>query len=94
MRSTRFSGTRARRLETGVRKICMMVPKLGKGRFVALFVTERKCSEAALLEEVQEAYINGSLHAQDRRAGQGIGSGVLIGEPCLRNQQGVAAFRS
>ena len=37
----------------------LLVPKLRKGGYIPFFVTERKRSEAALIEVVQEAYING-----------------------------------
>jgi transposase-like protein len=40
-------------------KIYLVVPKLRKGGYIPFFVTERKRSEAALVEAVQEAYING-----------------------------------
>jgi putative transposase len=37
----------------------LLVPKLRKGGYIPFFVTERRRSEAALIEVVQEAYING-----------------------------------
>ena len=58
-RTTHFSGNRLRRFDTRLGTIYLLVPKLRKGGYVPFFVTERKRSEAALVEVVQEAYING-----------------------------------
>ena len=37
----------------------LMVPKVRKGGYIPFFVTERKRSEAALVQVVQEAYVQG-----------------------------------
>ncbi len=58
-RTTHFSGNRLRRFDTRMGTMYLLVPKLRKGGYVPFFVTERKRSEAALIEVVQEAYING-----------------------------------
>ncbi len=58
-RTTHFSGTRLRRFDTRLGTMYLLVPKLRKGGYIPFFVTERKRSEAALIEVVQEAYING-----------------------------------
>jgi putative transposase len=58
-RTTHFSGNRLRRFDTRLGTMYLLVPKLRKGGYVPFFVTERKRSEAALIEVVQEAYING-----------------------------------
>ena len=58
-RTTHFSGTRLRRFDTRLGTMYLVVPKLRKGGYIPFFVTERKRSEAALIEVVQEAYING-----------------------------------
>jgi len=58
-RSTYFSGNRVRRFDTRLGTIYLLVPKLRKGGYIPFFVTERKRSEAALVEVVQEAYVNG-----------------------------------
>ena len=58
-RTTHFSGNRLRRFDTRLGTIYLLVPKLRKGGYIPFFVTERKRSEAALVEVVQEAYVNG-----------------------------------
>jgi transposase-like protein len=58
-RTTHFSGSRLRRFDTRLGTMYLLVPKLRKGGYVPFFVTERKRSEAALIEVVQEAYVNG-----------------------------------
>jgi len=58
-RTTHFSGNRLRRFDTRLGTMYLLVPKLRKGGYVPFFVTERKRSEAALIEVVQEAYVNG-----------------------------------
>ena len=58
-RTTHFSGTRVRRFDTRLGSIYLLIPKLRRGGFIPFFVTERKRSEAALLDVVQEAFING-----------------------------------
>jgi len=35
------------------------VPKVRQGGYIPFFVTERKCSEVALLSLVQETFVNG-----------------------------------
>jgi len=59
MRTTYFSGSRVRRFDTRLGTMYLVVPKLRKGGYIPFFVTERKRSETALLEVVQEAFING-----------------------------------
>jgi putative transposase len=58
-RTTHFSGTRVRRFDTRLGTMYLVVPKLRNGGYIPFFVTERKRSEAALIEVVQEAFING-----------------------------------
>jgi len=58
-RTTYFSRNRVRGFDTRLGTIYLVVPKLRKGGYIPFFVTERKRSEAALVEVVQEAYING-----------------------------------
>lgn len=53
------SGYRTRRFDTRLGTLYMLVPKLRKGGYVPFFVTEKKRSELALIEVVQEAWING-----------------------------------
>lgn len=58
-RSTYFSGYRPRRFDTRLGTLYLLVPKLRKGGYIPFFVTEKKRSEQALIQVVQEAFING-----------------------------------
>ncbi len=70
-RRTYFSGTRVRRFDTRLGTMYLVVPKLRKGGYIPFFVTEKKRSEQALLQVVQEAFINGvSTRKIDRLAKQ------------------------
>ena len=53
------SGYRPRRLDTRMGTMYLMVPKVRQGGYIPFFVTERKRSEAALIQVVQEAFIQG-----------------------------------
>lgn len=52
------SGYRPRRFDTRMGTIYLMVPKMRQGGYVPFFVSNRKRSEAALIQVVQEAYGN------------------------------------
>ena len=52
-------GYRPRRLETRMGTMYLMVPKVRQGGYISFFVTERKRSEAALIQVVQEAFVQG-----------------------------------
>lgn len=58
-RSSYRSGYRPRRLDTRMGTMYLMVPKVRNGGYIPFFVTERKRSEAALIQVIQEAYIQG-----------------------------------
>jgi putative transposase len=58
-RRTHLSGYRVRRFDTRLGTLYLMVPKLRSGGYIPFFVVERKRSEQALLQVVQEAFING-----------------------------------
>jgi transposase-like protein len=63
------SGSRVRRFDTRMGTMYLLVPKVRKGGYVPFFVTERKRSEQALLQVVQEAFVNGiSTRKIDRLA--------------------------
>jgi len=53
------SGYRVRRFDTRMGTMYLFVPKLRKGGYVPFFVTEKSRSETALLQVIQEAYIQG-----------------------------------
>ena len=56
-RNSYWSGYRLRRLDTCMGTIYPMVPKVHQGTYIPFFVTERKRSEAALIQVVQEAFV-------------------------------------
>lgn len=56
-----LSGTRVRRFDTRMGTMYLLVPKVRKGGYVPFFVTEKKRSEQALIQVVQEAFVNGIL---------------------------------
>ena len=43
----------------------LMVPKVRSGGYIPFFVTERKRSEAALIQVIQEAYVAGCIDPED-----------------------------
>ena len=58
-RSDYRCGYRPRRLDTRVGTMYLMVPKLRSRGYIPFFVTERKRSEMALIQVVQEAFVQG-----------------------------------
>lgn len=58
-RSGYRSGYRPRRLDTRMGTMYLMVPKVRQGGYIPFFVTERKRSEAVLIQVVQEAFVQG-----------------------------------
>lgn len=52
-------GFRPRRLDTRMGTMYLLVPKVRNGGYIPFFVTERKRSEAALIQVIQEAYVQG-----------------------------------
>lgn len=68
-RKTYRCGTRLRRFDTRLGTMYLLIPKLRDGGYVPFFVTEKKRSEQALIEVIQEAWINGiSTRKIDRLA--------------------------
>ena len=53
------SGYRVRRVDTRMGTMYLMVPKLRNGGYIPFFVEAKKRSEAALMNVIQEAYVNG-----------------------------------
>ncbi len=72
-RSGYRSGYRPRRFDTRMGTIYLMVPKIRNGGYVPLFVTERKRSEAALIQVVQEAFIQGVSTRKMEKLAQSLG---------------------
>lgn len=67
------SGTRVRRFDTRMGTMYLLVPKVRKGGYVPFFVTERKRSEQALMQVVQEAFINGGSTRKIERLAKSLG---------------------
>jgi transposase-like protein len=55
------SGYRVRRFDTRMGTIYWMVPKIRNGGYIPFFVESKKRSEAALMNVIQEAYVNGTF---------------------------------
>jgi len=72
-RTTYFSGVRARRVDTRMGTVYLLVPKVRKGGYVPFFVSERRRSEQALIAVVQEAFINGVSTRKIERLAQAMG---------------------
>ena len=58
-RSGYRSGYRVRKWNTRMGTMYLLIPKLRNGGYVPFFLTLRKRSEAALIQVIQEAYIQG-----------------------------------
>ncbi|MFT8890151.1 MAG: IS256 family transposase [Ethanoligenens sp.] len=58
-RNSYHSGYRPRRFDTRMGTIYLMVPKVRQGGYVPFFVSNRKRNEAALIQVVQQAFVNG-----------------------------------
>lgn len=67
------SGYRPRRLDTRMGTMYLMVPKVRNGGYIPFFVTERKRSEAALIQVIQEAYIHGVSTRKIEKAAKKLG---------------------
>ena len=72
-RSGYRSGYRPRRLDTRMGTMYLMVPKVRQGGYIPFFVTERKRSEAALIQVVQEAFIQGVSTRKMEKLAQSLG---------------------
>ena len=59
------SGYRPRRFDTRLGTLYMLVPKLRNGGYVPFFVTEKKRSEQALIEVIQEAQHQRSFYKKN-----------------------------
>jgi len=67
------SGYRPRRLDTRMGTMYLMVPKVRQGCYIPFFVTERKRSEAALIQVVQEAFVQGVSTRKMEKLAQSLG---------------------
>ena len=67
------SGYRPRRLDTRMGTMYLMVPKVRQGGYIPFFVTARKRSEAALIQVVQEAFVQGVSTRKMEKLAQSLG---------------------
>jgi len=67
------SGYRVRRFDTRMGTMYLFVPKLRKGGYVPFFVTEKSRSETALLQVIQEAYIQGVSTRKIKKLASSLG---------------------
>ena len=97
-RSGYRSGYRVRRFDTRMGTSYLFVPKLRKGGYIPFFVSERKRSEAALMNVIQEAYINGVSTRKIERLAKGLGiesiSRGQVSEITKELNEQVSAFRT
>ena len=97
-RTTHFSGTRVRRFDTRLGTRYLLVPKLRQGGYVPFFVTEKKRSEQALIQVVQEAFINGVSTRKMERLARSLGiEGISPGQVSSMTKElddQVSQFRS
>lgn len=91
-------GYRPRRLDTRMGTMYLMVPKVRQGGYIPFFVTERKRSEAALIQVVQEAFAQGVSTRKMEKLAKSLGIESLSRSQVSETTKGlndqVNAFRS
>ena len=91
-------GYRPRRLDTRMGTIYLMVPKVRSGGYIPFFITERKRSEAALIQVVQEAFVQGVSTRKMEKLAQSLGIESLsrsqVSEMAKGLNEEVEAFRT
>ena len=97
-RATHFSGTRVRRFDTRMGTLYLLVPKLRQGGYIPFFVTQKKRSGQALIQVVQEAFINGVSTRKMERLARSLGiEGISAGQVSVMAkdlEEQVAQFRT
>lgn len=97
-RETYRSGYRVRRFDTRMGTMYLFVPKLRKGGYIPFFVTEKSRSETALLQVVQEAYIQGVSTRKIKKLASALGiesiSHGQVSQITKELNEQVEAFRS
>ncbi len=91
------SGYRVRRFDTRLGTMYFFVPKIRNGGYIPFFVTEKKRSEAALINVIQEAYINGVSTRKIEKLAKNLGidsiSRSQVSQITKELNDQVAAFR-
>jgi transposase-like protein len=72
-RSDYRCGYRPRRLDTRMGTMYLMISKLRNRGYIPFFVTERKSSETALIQVVQEAFVQGVSTRKMEKLAQNLG---------------------
>lgn len=72
-RSSSRSGCRVRRFDTRLGTTYLLVPKIRNGGYIPFFVSDYKCSEAALIQVIQEAYIQGVSTRKMEKVAESLG---------------------
>lgn len=97
-RKTYRCGTRLRRFDTRLGTMYLLIPKLREGGYVPFFVTEKKRSEQALIEVIQEAWVNGISTRKIDRLAKSLGieniSASQVSEINKGLDEMVATFRT
>ena len=97
-RSGYRSGYRVQRFDTRMGSIYLFVPKLRKGGYIPFFISEKKRSEVALMNVIQEAYINGVSTRKIEKLAKSLGidsiSRSQVSEITKELNDQVAAFRN
>lgn len=96
-RSGYRSGYRVRRFDTRMGTLYLFVPKLRNGGYIPFFVSEKKRSEVALMNVIQEAYINDVSTRKIEKLAKGLGidsiSRSQVSQITKELNDQVAAFR-
>ncbi|MFY9295813.1 MAG: IS256 family transposase [Caldicoprobacterales bacterium] len=91
------SGYRVRRFDTRLGTMYLFVPKIRNGGYIPFFVTEKKRSEAALINVIQEAYINGVSTRKIEKLAKNLGIASIsrsqVSQITKELNDQVAAFR-
>jgi len=97
-RKTYRCGNRLRRFDTRLGTMYLLIPKLREGGYVPFFVSEKKRSEQALIEVIQEAWVNGISTRKIDRLAKSLGieniSASQVSEINKGLDEMVATFRT
>lgn len=92
------NGTRERKLASGVGEISLQIPKLRSGEsYYPSFLEPRRMVDKALVNVVQEAYINGVSTRKVDKLVEDLGLKIdksAVSRLCKELDEGVSAFRN
>lgn len=97
-RTSHRCGFRPRRLDTRMGTMYLLVPKVRNGGYIPFFLTERKRSKAALIQVVQEAFVQGVSTRKMEKLAKSLGvesiSRSQVSEMTKGLNEQVEAFRN